>query len=110
MKLIRELLARDLKQRIEEIIKVNQADEQTVYTEISEYVVTNRIKQQYTELFKGIAEAPSDPHEEIGVWVSGFFGSGKSSFAKNMGYVLEDRQVCNERASELFKRQVADQQ
>ncbi len=110
MKTIQDLLARDLSQRIEEIIKVNQADEQTVYTEITEYVATDRIKQEYKKLLKGIAEMPSDPHEGIGVWVSGFFGSGKSSFAKNMGYVLSDRLVNGERASELFKGQVADQQ
>lgn len=109
MKLIRDLLARDLHQRIEEIIQVDQTDEQAVYTEISEYVATDRIRTQYNELFKAIANAPTDPHEDIGVWISGFFGSGKSSFAKNVGYVLSNPTIAGHRASELFKVQVADQ-
>ncbi|MFQ5798885.1 MAG: BREX system P-loop protein BrxC, partial [Bacteroidota bacterium] len=106
---IRDLLARDLDQRIEEIIKVNQTDEQSVYTEITEYVATDRIKDQYRDLLKAIAEAPSDPHEGVGVWISGFFGSGKSYFAKNLGYVLASREVLGKNVSDLFKAQVDDQ-
>ncbi len=109
MKIIRELLARDLNQRIEEIIQVDQTDEQAVYTEIREYVATERIKDQYNELFKAIASAPTDPHESIGVWVSGFFGSGKSSFAKNVGYVLSNQLVVGHQAGTLFKDQVGDE-
>jgi len=108
MTVIRDLLARDLNQRIEEIIKVDQTDEQAVYIEIQEYVVTDRIKDQYRELFKAIASAPTDPNEGIGVWISGFFGSGKSSFAKNVGYVLSNQNVLDEQAGTLFKNQVAD--
>ena len=106
--IIRDILARDLSQRIEEIIKVDQTDEQTVYNEITEYVVTSRIKQHYEFLLKAIADYPSEPHEGIGVWVSGFFGSGKSSFAKNLGYVLSDQSVIGNSASNLFKAQVND--
>ena len=83
---IGSLIARDLDKRIEEIIKVDQADEQSVYTELTEYVATDRLREHYRTLLKAIAEAPGEPHEGIGVWVSGFFGSGKSSFAKNLGY------------------------
>ncbi len=108
MKVIGDLLTRNLQQKIEEIIKVDQTDEQTVYTEISEYVATDRIRSQYHELFRAIAEAPTDPHEGIGVWISGFFGSGKSSFAKNVGYVLANRSVMGRRASELFEAQLGD--
>jgi hypothetical protein len=108
MKVIGDLLTRNLQQKIEEIIKVDQTDEQTVYTEISEYVATDRIRSQYHELFRAIAEAPTDPHEGIGVWISGFFGSGKSSFAKNVGYVLANRSVLGRRASELFEAQLGD--
>lgn len=108
MKTIGELLARDLGQPIEEIIKLDQTDEASVYTEITEYVVTSRIKEQYLELLRAIASAPSEPHEGIGVWVSGFFGSGKSSFAKNLGYILANRSVLGRKASDLFKVQVGD--
>jgi hypothetical protein len=106
--IIRDVLARDLGQRIEEIIKVDQLDEQTVYNEITEYVATERIKEQYRTLLKAIADYPSEPHEGIGVWISGFFGSGKSSFAKNLGYVLSNPSVLGNSASELFKNQVKD--
>ena len=105
---IGSLIARDLRRKIEEIIKVDQTDEQSVYTEITEYVATDRLREHYRVLLRAIAEAPSEPHEGVGVWVSGFFGSGKSSFAKNLGYVLANRTVLGRPASELFKPQLAD--
>lgn len=108
MRTISDLLERNLSQRIEEVIKVDQTDEQSVFSEITEYVVTDRLAYEYRQLLAAIAEAPSEPHEGIGVWVSGFFGSGKSSFIKNLGYALANREVLEHSASELFKRQVSD--
>lgn len=106
MRTIGELLSRDLGRPIEEIIKVDQDDEQSVYDEITDYIATDRIKDQYQGLFRAIADAPSEPTEGVGVWISGFFGSGKSSFAKNLGYVLANRSVLGKSTSELFKEQV----
>src|ERR1700732_3006063 len=108
MTTIGDLLTRDLSLRIEEIIQVDQADEQSVHAEIAEYVATDSIREQYHDLFKAIAETPSDPNESVGVWVSGFFGSGKSSFAKNLGYALENRTVLGSKFADLFKRQLGD--
>ena len=108
METIGDLLTRDLNQRIEEVIQVHQADEQSVYSEVSEYVATTSIQDQYALLLKAIAEAPAEPHEAIGVWISGFFGSGKSSFAKNLGYALKNPKILNDDFARLFKRQVAD--
>jgi len=108
MKTIGDLLARDLSRKIEEIIQVDQADEQSVHDEITEYVATDSIREQYHNLFRAIAEAPSDPHESVGVWVSGFFGSGKSSFAKNLGYALENRTILGSKFADLFKQQLGD--
>src|SRR5208337_3071877 len=109
METIGELLSRDLTQRIEEVIQVHQADEQSVYSEVSEYVATNSIRDQYAMLLKAIAEAPAEPHESIGVWISGFFGSGKSSYAKNLGYALKNPSVMGEDFARLFKRQLDDE-
>src|SRR5271165_6850700 len=109
MKTIGDLLTRDLTRKIEEIIQVDQADEQSVYAEITEYIATDSIREQYHQLLVAIAEAPNDPHEGVGVWVSGFFGSGKSSFAKNLGYALQNRTLLGSPFADLFKKQVDDQ-
>ncbi len=109
MKSIGDLLSRDLGRKIEEIIKVDQADEQSVYDEITEYVATDSIREQYHQLLRGIADALTEPHEGIGVWVSGFFGSGKSSYGKNLGYALQYGSVLGSRFAELFKRQIDDE-
>jgi hypothetical protein len=108
MNTIGELLSRDLRHKIEEIIQVDQADAPSVYAEITEYVATDSIRDQYAQLLKAIAEGPSEPHEGIGVWISGFFGSGKSSFAKNLGYALQNRQVLGKDFATLFKQQIGD--
>src|SRR2546421_12587255 len=109
MKLIEEILSRDLSRKIEEIIQVHQADEQSVLDEITEYVATDSIRDQYYHLFKAIAEAPAEPHESIGVWVSGFFGSGKSSFAKYLGYSLQNRTFGGKHFADLFKQRISDE-
>jgi hypothetical protein len=108
MKTIGELLSRDLTRKIEEIVQVDQSDERSVLVEITEYVATDSIRNQYGTLLKAIAEAPSEAHESIGVWISGFFGSGKSSFAKNLGYALQNRKVAGRSFAELFKQQVGE--
>ena len=105
---IGSLLSRDLSRKIEEIIQVDQADEESVHAEITEYVATDSIRGQYADLFKAIAEAPADPHESVGVWISGFFGSGKSSFAKNLGYAIQNNTVLGTPFADLFKIQLGE--
>jgi hypothetical protein len=109
MQTIRNLLSRDLSRPIEEVIKLDQRDEQTVYTELTEYVTTKRIREQYIEVLKPISEGPGDPSEATGVWVSGFFGSGKSSFAKILGYILSNRALNGIPASQIFLQQLEQQ-
>jgi hypothetical protein len=106
--LIKDLINRDLNAKIAEVIQVDQVDEQQVHDEITDYVVTDRIRDHYRALLDAIAQGKAQPDENVGVWISGFFGSGKSSFAKNLGYVLANRPVLGESASALFKRQVND--
>lgn len=109
MQTIGELLTRDLTQQIEEVIKLDQRDEKTVHDEITEYVATDRIKDQYIKVLEPISDGPGSPNEAVGVWVSGFFGSGKSSFAKNLGYVLANRSLQGIPASQLFMEQLQKQ-
>jgi len=106
---VKEVLERDLTRPIEGIIKLDQRNEHVVYEEITEYVATERIRDQYYDVLRAIADAKSEPTEATGIWISGFFGSGKSSFAKNLGYILANHSVLGEKAGELFCRQVQDE-
>ena len=79
---------RELRQRIEEIITVDQTEEQAVRREITEYVMTDHLRDECKVILTARRNAQSASDEGIGVWISGFFGSGKAFFAKNVGYIL----------------------
>lgn len=108
MESIRSLFARPIERNIEEVIKVNQANEEVVLNELQEYVATDSIKEDFRTVYDEIIQVAKNPREGIGVWVSGFFGSGKSSFAKILGYTVGARQVGDKSASEIFKQNVKD--
>ena len=61
--------------------------------EPTEYIAANRIKAEYERLFSALTVALKSPDERVGIWISGPLGSGKSSFAKNLAYVLANRDV-----------------
>lgn len=105
---IGSLFASDIRRRIEEVIKVDQTDEEILRDEIDEYVVTDAIRKHYTEIFEAYSETPNKPHEGIAVWVSGFFGSGKSSFAKMLGLSISNRPVVGSGAADRFAERARD--
>ena len=90
---IKGLFANDITRRIEEVIKVDQTSEDVIRDEIDEYVVTDAIRSHYTHIYDAYSETPNKPHEGIAIWVSGFFGSGKSSFAKMLGLSIGNRTI-----------------
>ncbi len=108
LKLIRDLFASDIERNIEEVIKVDQTDEQLVREELAEYVATDSIRSHFRRILDRYAETPNKPHEGIGVWVSGFFGSGKSSFAKYLGLALENRTIAGDGAADLLAARIGD--
>ena len=105
---IRGLFASDVSRTIEEVIKVDQRDEEIIRDEISEYVVTDSILKRYTAILERYLETPNQPHEGIGVWVSGFYGSGKSSFAKLLGYAVQNKPIAGIPAGRRFADRAGD--
>lgn len=99
---IREIFRHPVDRRIEEVIKVDLRDEGTVAHEISEYVVTEHLRREFEKVLDAFQETINKPNEAATVWVSGFFGSGKSSFAKVLGYVLENPVVQDRTALDRF--------
>lgn len=109
MNTIAEIFEKSIDRTIEEVIKVDQANEAAVRTELEEYVATASIRDQFAEVYREIAEGPAKPREGIGMWISGFFGSGKSTFAKILGYTVANKAVGDTTAPALFKKVVGDE-
>jgi hypothetical protein len=105
---IKDLFASDIDRRIEEVIKVDQADETIIREELAEYVVTDSIRSHFREVFDHYQTTWQKPNECIAVWVSGFFGSGKSSFAKYLGLALANRDILGQGAGDLLAQRCGD--
>lgn len=82
---------RDIHRNIEKVITFAAMKETQLRAEISEYVVTEKIEEQFRKLLDRMQLAmEAGSANEIGVWVSGFYGSGKSSFAKYLGLAFDN--------------------
>ena len=82
--------ARDIYRTIEKVITYNVSQEARLKAEITEYIVTESIEEQFERLLAKMQFAmESGGENEVGVWVSGFYGSGKSSFTKYLGLALD---------------------
>ncbi|WP_439146106.1 BREX system P-loop protein BrxC [Vibrio sp.] len=76
---------------IEKVISYGADAEKRLKTEISEYVATDSIEEHFEDLLSKMQLAMEQGGEnEVGVWVSGFYGSGKSSFTKYLGLAFDD--------------------
>ena len=98
--IINELFSRQIDRKIEEVIKVD--DKSTILTEVEEYIPTDHIKDELTEVLELFRETILNPSESVNIWVSGFFGSGKSSFAKVLGYLIANPEIDGKRLSDRF--------
>jgi hypothetical protein len=86
--------SKDIYRTIEKVITYGASQEGRLKAEISEYVVTESIEEQFRKLLDRMQLAmESGGENEIGVWVSGFYGSGKSSFTKYLGLAFDDQRT-----------------
>lgn len=97
---IQELFLKPIERPINGVIKADQMDAASVWQELEEYVVTKQISDYLGKFFDSYLEAMDHPNdtaitERMGVWVSGFFGSGKSHFIKILSYLLENLEAKN---------------
>lgn len=95
MAIIRSLFdsKRALNRPIEKVITYQAASDAQLKGEVSEYIVTDHIEESFDHLLKLMQAALQGGVQEIGVWVSGFYGSGKSSFTKYLGFALDRRKL-----------------
>lgn len=106
--IIRDMFADDINRPINGVIKVDQDAAEVIEQEVREYVITKELKKHFIRFFDFYSEAFAEPTADIGVWISGFFGSGKSHFLKMLSYILENRDVNGTPTVELFREKFAD--
>jgi Family of unknown function (DUF6079) len=83
--------SKDIYRTIEKVITYGAAHTHRLKAEIAEYEVTKSIEEQLERLLSSMQAAMELGGEnEVGVWVSGFYGSGKSSFTKYLGLALDN--------------------
>ena len=90
---------------IEGVIKAD--DESSLYNEIEEYVITNEVAKRF-ESFLEAYNNYTDEKSANGVWISGFFGSGKSHLLKMLALLLEDRNINGVSTLDLFLPKCGD--
>src|SRR5882762_2589505 len=105
---IATLFDNDVTRQIAEVIKVHQTSEDIIASEIGEYVVTDAIRKHFVSVLEKYQTAPQIPSDNIAIWISGFFGSGKSSFAKVLGLAIEDRDILGKPAAKRFSARAGD--
>ncbi len=88
---IQDLFERDIHREIPAVVVVS--NRAALANEVAEYVVTDAIRDAFHGLIRTFLGMQDEPSQRIGVWVSGFFGSGKSSFAKMFGYTLANPEM-----------------
>ena len=99
---IQDMFEKRIDRDIKGVIKVGQSDEENVYQELDEYVVTKELLKHFRDFFDNYEKGINNHTDKMGVWISGFFGSGKSHFLKILSYLLKNSVVEGKRAIEYF--------
>ena len=103
---LKKLYAKDIEREIQGVIKVD--DESYISQELEEYVVTEELLKHFNSFFDAYNTGINGNTEKMGVWISGFFGSGKSHFLKIVSYLLENRVVNGKSAVDYFDDKIED--
>ena len=99
---LQSMFQKDINRDINGVIKVAQNDEQSLQQELSEYIITRELRRHFLTFLDNYSKALDAPTDKIGVWISGFFGSGKSHFLKMLSYLLSNKEVCGRRVMDYF--------
>ena len=114
MATVRDIIKRDIGVKVEGVVKV--FDRSALANEVREYVVTDKIEDELKRIvdtFTQVSETlrrGGAARDVMGMWVSGFFGSGKSHFAKVLGYLLQNDELGSdgERCIDAFVKHLSD--
>lgn len=84
---LKTIFEKPVNRSIEGVIKAD--DEASLCLEVEEYVLTNEVEKH----LESFLDAYNNYDGANGVWISGFFGSGKSHLLKILALLLENREI-----------------
>ena len=99
---VKDMFMKPINRDIQGVIKVGQDDEENIKQELEEYVVTRELQKHFRDFFSNYKKGIIGSTDKMGVWISGFFGSGKSHFLKILSYLLENKEVEGKKALDYF--------
>ncbi len=100
--IIKNMFSKPIDRDIKGVIKVGQDDDANIRQELEEYVVTRELQKHFSDFFASYKRGVNDNTDKMGVWISGFFGSGKSHFLKIISYLLANKEVDGKHAIDYF--------
>tara|TARA_R110002050_G_scaffold158381_3_gene287676 strand:+ start:13540 stop:17139 length:3600 start_codon:yes stop_codon:yes gene_type:complete len=98
MTAIKDILKLDLQEDIKNVIDLEDVSKDEIQAEIESYIITDGLGKH---LSKFITQYTSSI-KETGVWLSGFYGSGKSYFGKMLGYLIANPDINGTKARDRF--------
>lgn len=99
---IKDIFAKPIDRSIKGVITIGDEQDANVKQELEEYVVTHELQKHFQDFFEAYVASINHDTSRMGVWISGFFGSGKSHFLKILAYLLENRTVSGKPAINYF--------
>jgi hypothetical protein len=93
---VKSLFSKPVDRPIDGVIKAD--DNSGLLNELEEYVITNEIEKNINKFLSEY----NNYNNKNGVWISGFFGSGKSHLLKMLSMMLENQQVEGQKAADIF--------
>ncbi len=102
MPLLKEIYDRDIYREINPAVVVSNKNLKTIEAEIEEYVFTNELIEKLYIIVDTVLNKRSG---KSGIWINGYYGSGKSHFIKYVHYLLDAQ--TSERAFEAFEKAVS---
>ena len=106
MTTVREVIQRDVRRQVEGVVKV--FDQAALADEMREYVVTDKIEDELKRIFDTFTQVSETlrrgggARDVVGMWISGFFGSGKSHFAKVLGHLLQNDPLADDSGDSCY--------
>src|SRR5574344_104483 len=105
---IKNLFKKDITRDIEGVVTIGNEEDSRKKQELEEYVCTEEVVKNFRYFFTAYRKSIQVPTDKIGVWITGFFGSGKSHFLKILGYVLSNENVGGKASIDYFDEKIAD--